>query len=334
MIHKEDVIHEIKILASRKGITKEEVVAAYEDGILMEPPPVQIEEKNTMVSKILYYVGGAVVVAGIAIYAGQKWETFNSVTRIAITLGSGVAMFVSAVFLQQTKQTIGVANAFHFIGGLLIPIGLYVMLYEYFGDIFPNSVHSIVMGALMISYLVSYKTFKSLILLIFAIVFGTLFYFAVVEYIIANVWFVFNGDRLGMYEFLTVGSCYLLLGYTFSKETERRILAGFLYGFGSIFFLGSSLALGGYAPNQYIFWESIYPGFVFGGLFLSAYLRSRVMLIFSALFLMGYIGKITGEYFSNSIGWPTALILVGFTLVGVGYLTVYLNQKYISRNVV
>jgi hypothetical protein len=334
MIHKEDVIREIKILASRKGITKEEVVAAYEDGILMEPPPIQIEEKNTMVSKILYYVGGAIVVAGIAIYTGQKWEMFSSVTRIAITLGSGVAMFMSAVFLAQNKQTIGVANAFHFIGGLLIPTGLYVLVHEYFGDVFPRSVHSIIMGALAVSYVVSHKAMKSLILLIFSIIFGTLFYFAFVEYLIGASWFMFDLERLTMYEFLTVGATYLLLAYTFSKEAGRRILSGFLYGFGSLFFLGSTLALGGWSPDQYIFWESMYPGFVFGGLFLSAYLRSRVMLIFSALFLMGYIGKITGEYFSDSIGWPTALILVGFILVGVGYLTVYLNQKYISRNVV
>lgn len=42
---------------------------------------------------------------------------------------------------------------------------------------------------------------------------------------------------------------------------------------------------------------------------------------------MGYILKITSEYFADSLGWPLALMIAGFGMIGVGYLTVYIKRK-------
>ena len=95
-------------------------------------------------------------------------------------------------------------------------------------------------------------------------------------------------------------------------------------------FLGAALALGGWSPQQNIFWELIFPGLVFGIIFLSVYLKNKSFLVFGALYLMAYIIKITSEYFSQSLGWPLALVLAGFMLMGIGYFAFYLNQKYIK----
>ncbi len=54
------------------------------------------------------------------------------------------------------------------------------------------------------------------------------------------------------------------------------------------------------------------------------------LLVFGSLFLGGYLAKITGEYFSDSLGWPLALVLVGFMLMGVGYLTFRLKRTYLE----
>jgi hypothetical protein len=109
----------------------------------------------------------------------------------------------------------------------------------------------------------------------------------------------------------------------------KKVLSGALYGFGIIAFLGAALGLGGWAPDANAFWEVGFAGLVFGTIFMSVYLKSKVLLTFGSIFLMGYIIKITGEYFSNSLGWPTALILAGLALIGVGYYTVRLNKKYL-----
>jgi hypothetical protein len=45
---------------------------------------------------------------------------------------------------------------------------------------------------------------------------------------------------------------------------------------------------------------------------------------------MIYILKITGEYFQDGLGWPLALVLAGLALIAVGYVAVYVNNKYLA----
>jgi hypothetical protein len=104
-----------------------------------------------------------------------------------------------------------------------------------------------------------------------------------------------------------------------------------LYAFGSLGFLGAALALGGWAPEQNVFWELIFPLLVFGIIFLSIYVKSRAFLVFGSLFLIGYIFKLTGEYFSNTLGWPLALVLAGLLIMGVGYYAVRINRQYMKN---
>lgn len=90
------------------------------------------------------------------------------------------------------------------------------------------------------------------------------------------------------------------------------------------------MALGGWSPNQNTFWELLYPVIAFGIIYFSVYLKSRVLLIFGALFLIGYILKLTGEYFTSGLGWPLALVLAGLAVMLVGYYTVRINKKYLK----
>jgi hypothetical protein len=64
---------------------------------------------------------------------------------------------------------------------------------------------------------------------------------------------------------------------------------------------------------------------------LSIWLKSKSFLVFGALFLMIYILKITSEYFTNSLGWPLALVLAGLLLIGIGALSVWLNKRYLGK---
>ena len=65
----------------------------------------------------------------------------------------------------------------------------------------------------------------------------------------------------------------------------------------------------------------------FGGLALSvAILQSRMLLVLSTFALIAYIIYFTAEYFADSIGWPVALILLGFTIIGIGYFSIRLGR--------
>ena len=78
-------------------------------------------------------------------------------------------------------------------------------------------------------------------------------------------------------------------------------------------------------------WELLFPGIVFAIMFLSIPLKSRSFLIVGAGYLMAYLEKITSEYFSEGLGWPLALIILGFAIIGVGYYAYHLNKKYLAQ---
>ncbi|MCF6263629.1 MAG: hypothetical protein L3J24_08620 [Xanthomonadales bacterium] len=70
---------------------------------------------------------------------------------------------------------------------------------------------------------------------------------------------------------------------------------------------------------------------MFAIIFLSTHLRSKSLLIFGSLALGVYLTKITAQYFSDSLGWAFSLVIIGFMLMGVAYLAVRLNRRYVSQ---
>ena len=128
------------------------------------------------------------------------------------------------------------------------------------------------------------------------------------------------------YQFLIIGLTYLALGQAFLERQEAP-LTKYLSTFGLVFFFAAALELGGYSPGQNWFWELIYPVLALGATLLSVPLKSRVFLVIGALALIAYIFKITDEYFSDSLGWPLALVIAGLAMIAVGTLFVRLNVK-------
>jgi hypothetical protein len=182
---------------------------------------------------------------------------------------------------------------------------------------------------LMAAFLAMYVLFRANSVLVISIGFGTWAFFAV-------IWFIlgptprFDEEKIIQYQILAAGLAFMFMAWAFS-DSDRQVLTGPLYAFGSFAFLGSALALGGWEPNQNVFWELIFPGLVFALLYLSVHVKSLALLVFGSLFLAAYLAKITAEYFSESLGWPLALVLIGFILMGVGYLTLRLKRTYLEE---
>jgi hypothetical protein len=335
------LLQEIRQMASRKQLSREEVLAAFEgDGksrIAARAEAVlgragqgsanRVEHKMN-ITDILYYIGGAIVLLGISILIMQNWSTFNIVTKILVTLGVGIAAYIVGALMSSDKRLEGASRAFFFIFSVVTPFGMTVVLDHAGYDVGSTAVQSVVFGLLVAAELVSYFAFKKNVFLLFAIIFGTNLFFSFTGLIIEGSPTVLDW-KFFEYRALAVGLSYAMLGYGF-KDSVRRPLIGPLYGFGSFIFLGAALALGGWNPDQNVFWELIYPGLVFGVIFLSIHLRSKAFLTFGSIFLVGYIFKITSEYFTQGYGWPLALVVAGLTLVGVGYLAFHLNRKYMQ----
>lgn len=324
MATKEEALEYIRSLGEQKTVTREELDFAYDSGAGIKTDAVLT--KKLGIAEILYYIGGAIVFLGIAIFLAQNWATIGFATKVLSTLGAGIAAYIVGVLFTSNEKTETAGSAFYLISALVTPVGIGVIFDNAGFDTSSYGAQSLISGILLATYLLSYFVFQKNVFTLFSILFGTWFFFSFTSFLMGGGPF-YQDWEFYEYRVLVIGLSYMLLGYTFSKN-ERSPLSGFLYGFGILGFLGAALALGGWEPNQNIFWELIYPGLVFGALFLSVYIKSKAFLTWGTIFLMAYILKITSEYFSSGLGWPLALIIAGLAMIGVGYMSISIKRKY------
>jgi hypothetical protein len=325
---KEQLLTELKQAAASNLINKEEVLDVFESSSSQDV----VVSSKLNISHILYYIGSAIVFFGISIYVFQNWNNLNFFTKVFVTLGSSIAAYIVGVLFYQQNENLKEAGlGFFLISALLMPLGLSILIDHAGYNVSASSTQSFISGIVFLVFLASFFVFRSSLFIVLEVIFGTWFFYAFTGFLVYIGNSIFD-SKFFEYRTLITGLSYLLLGYYFA-QTQRAVLRGFLYGFGVLFFLGSALALGGYNPNQNVFWEVGFVGLVFAALFLSVYLKSKPFLVFGAIFLTIYIFKITGEYFTSSIGWPLSLIVAGLLMVAVGYYTVRLNQKYFKQTI-
>lgn len=321
---KKELLKHIQDLASQQAITKDEVNSAFDAGIYGDAEKVS---HQSGISHILYYIGGAVVFLGISVLIWQHWTALSGATKILSTLGSGIAAYMAAVFFSREDRLEVTSRAFYFISALVMPLGLHVTFYVSGLDTGSLGVQSIVSGILLATFLLSYSVNHKTVFVLFNIIFGIRLFFSFTSFLVSGL--PGYGWEFSAYRVLYTGLAFTLLGYYFT-ETPHRALRGALYGFGVFCFLGAALALGDWKPHQNVFWELIFPGLIFGVMFLSVYLKSKSFLTFGSLYLIAYIFKITEEYFAESLGWPLVLVLTGLGLIAIGYLHFNLKRKYLS----
>lgn len=328
MATKEEVLRYVRMLAEQRAVTKEELAEAYDSGSGMKRDDVLT--KKLGIAEILYYIGGAIVFLGISVLISQNWSTLGFGTKVLATLGAGVAAYFVGLLFSRDGRTETVGSAFYLISALVTPVGLLVAFDK--AGFYAGSYESqnLISGVMLIASLISFAVFRKNIFTLFSVLFGTWLFFSLTSWMVGGGPY-FSDWKFYMYRVLTAGTAYILMGYAFSKN-ERAPLSGFLYDFGILGFLGAAFALGQWQPNQNVFWELIYPGLVFGALFLSVRVKSKAFLTWGTLFLMAYVLKITSEYFSTGLGWPMALVIAGLAMIGIGYASFSIKGKYLSSD--
>jgi hypothetical protein len=271
---------------------------------------------------MLYVLGAVVLVFGIVIFVAQIWNDISSLGRIVITLGLGLLITALGSVLLEQKPKDNIGPTFHFVGGMLIPSGAVVLLSELnFLEAWTIAIAFVVVFAF---YLLLNTLQKHALLTFFAIANATaaiyLLTYAIVEAPHAN-WF----DNIYQYLTMTIGTSYLLLAHAFRGSWNKQLI-GALYVFGSAGFLGAAFTL----VFDSTLWQLLFFLIVFCGLALSVYTKSRIILVVGTLFLLIHVSYITGEYFSNSLGWPISLVILGFVFIGLGYTSITINKKYIK----
>jgi hypothetical protein len=331
-MNKNQLLQELSALVESGELTESEILRA----IGAEPPQAGADRSSSAksslasrLSAVLYFIGGGVVFLGMVFLIAQEWSHFGTGMKIFVTLGSGIAAFMVGV-LFSNQQRLGAAGpAFFLISALLLPAGLFVTYDEAGVNIELLTAQIQIAGMLFGAYLAAYSVIRKNVLLTFAFIFGTWAFFAITNYMVRGAPMIDDWEFIN-YRILFSGLAYMLLGYSFTGS-DREALTGWLYAFGVFGFLGAGFALGAWKPTQNVFWEAVYPGLVFGIIFLSTHLKSRILLIFGSLALGAYLTKITAEYFSDSLGWAFSLVLLGFLLMGVAFLAVRVNRRYVAQ---
>lgn len=324
---KQSLIENLQSSIKAGTFTKEELLAVYEKATQTDAG--ETMSRQSKISNVLYFIGGTIVFLGICIFVGSNWSSLSDLTKILSTLGSCIAIYAMAALLSRYENLDKVAEALYFISGLVAPFGIFTTMDIAKVDVSTAATHTIVSGILFLVFLMSYFMERRNVFFIFSTLFGTWLFFCLTTMMVNGR--PFENWNFIKYRWLATGLTHMILGYAL-VNTERKVMTPALYGVGVVEFLTAAICLGGPAPNYNPMWEIFFPGFVFGILFLSVYLRSRAFLVFGTIYLMAYILKITSEYFTSGFGWALSLIFMGFALIAIGYGAFYLNKKYISQN--
>jgi len=334
MTSKTEILQDIKILAEKKLITKEELIIAFDEGSNIQAK--KIPSKKSHLAEILYFISGGIIFLGIAILLAQNWPELRYSTKVLATLGSCIAAYFIGLLLGREKKNVipaeagteRISSAFFLIFSLATPIGLSIIFDHEGFDTGSSGVQTLISGILFVTQIFSYFVFRRNIFMLFSILFGTWLFLSLTNFLMSyNLYW--DTSKFYEYRALMIGLVYLLLGHAFSNNKQAP-LTGFLYGFGLIGFFGAALCLGEWKPHQNIIWESAFPILTFAAIFLSVYLKRKIFLVFSTLFLIIFILKITSEYFSNSLGWPLALVIAGLLMIAMTYMSLRLSRKYLA----
>jgi len=325
-MNKEQLLQELSLKINSGEISQEELINQFDIKPIMQKK--ESEEKKKLlhfsVTKMLYALGAVVVLVGIINFIAQIWNDIGSLGRISVTLGLGILFTAIGSILISKKKENTIGMIFHIIGGFLIPGGSLVTLYELELELSSLWPFAITFGIIAVFYFLLTVAHKHAILTFFTIANGTAFIYLFMEALISGPFY--NHESIYAYLTMLIGVSYFLLAYSFRDGWNERLVEVF-YFLGAVGFLGAAFSR---VPNSNL-WESLFFLIIFGILFLSVYLKSRIVLAVSTIFLIIHISYITDKYFADSLGWPVSLVILGFIFIGLGYVSITIGKKYIDE---
>ena len=309
MSDREQGLEQIVALARQHGLSSAEIGAA-----LAETRSDSQRRATGIAGRVLAALGGILVLAGISVLVSFNWDAFNSAARIIITLGTGIAVFVIALLAMRDEKYRATRTPLFLVAAALQPIGMLVAMDELFSAGDWRQAVLITAGVMLLQQGAVFWQYRTAVLLSTTIVFSLGFLGVGLELL----------DARQEYIAIVLGAGLVGLSIGLRNTVYRPTLA-LWYVLGTVAFYGGLFTA---LENTPI--DLLYAVVACGGLVLSTYVQSRIVLFGSTIALLGYIGYFTDRYFVDSIGWPLALIMLGLILVGLSLLAVRLDRRHIA----
>lgn len=306
-------LEHVAALARQHGLTAAEITAA------MGEAPRAAEEADTrrrnVLVRILGYLGGTFVFAGVGVFIALQWEHMNSSARVIITLGSGVTAFVMAILASREPRFDKATTPLLLMAAALEPTGMLVAFDE-FGSGGDWRWASLVTGGTMaLQFGAAFHALRRSTPLFMTVVFGMLFWWTALDLV----------DADGTLIALLLGGSLVLAAVGIDRMGHTDITPAF-YLVGATSFLYGWFDAVERTPLEISF-IAVAAAFVY----LSAVLHSRMLLFVATLAILSYTGWYTSQHFADSIGWPIALVAFGLFMIGSSALAFRFDREYVRR---
>jgi len=309
-------------------------------------------------------LGAVFVLGGLGALISSFWDTMGSAFRITSTLGVGVGLTGLLIVAIREKKYPGLIRPLVFIAAMIQTSGWFVLLQELYPRRDDHLLAMIVVFGIMAlqqgvicRFAQRSEVAFTALFYVYALLFAlgekvdfdlkyALFLagasLVTVSYQLtkgryrglADIGFLFGAGwlnaGLGMIladwfdsnlAALAVGFSVTCLSYSLKRESLTRFAELGL-------FVGSAIFYGGLFDSvRHTPFELVFLGIAVGMMYASVSLGSTSLLITGLLALISFISYYTAEYFVDSIGWPVALIVLGFVFFGVSAFAVNLKGR-------
>jgi hypothetical protein len=302
-------LEDIAALARQHRFTADEIVAA----IGQQPAAAQESRGRVVLVRVLGFLGGTFVFAGIGVFIALQWSEMNSAARIVVTLGSGLAAFALAMIASRDARFDKVATPLLLIAAALEPTGMLVAFKELGSGGDWRVAGLITAGTIAVQFGATFGFLRRSTPLFITVIFATFFWWTALDLLDAGA------EAIA----LVVGGSLLLTAVGIDRTAHRDITPVW-YLFGAAAFLYGFFDMVARTPFEIAF-LALAAGFVY----LSVVLHTRTLLFGATLAILAYTAWFTGEHFASSVGWPMALIAFGLFMIGLSALAFRIDRDYV-----
>ena len=302
-------LEQIASIARAHGLSAAEVAAAIEP----LSPAVSPARRQGVLVHVLGVLGGTFVFAGVGVFIALQWSDLNSATRVLVTLGSGLVVFVLSVLGTRDSRFEKAATPLFLAAAVLEPAGMFVAFSEFGSGGDWRLASLVTFGAMAAQFTLTFIALQRSTLLFLTILFGTTFCWTALDLMDADSTLIS----------LVLGAS-LLLAAVGADRSGRSGITPFWYFAGATAFLYGFFDMVEDTLLEISF-LALAAGFVYG----SVLLHSRTLLAVATLAILAYTAYFTGEHFVSSVGWPLALVAFGLALIGLSALAVRIDRDYV-----
>jgi hypothetical protein len=305
-----EALHALVTLARQHGLTADEIVAALG---AQDAAGDQQSRTRHIVVRVLGYLGGTFVFAGVGVFIALQWDWMGPAARIVITLGSGLAACVLALVAHADARYEKAATPLFLVAAALEPTGMLVA----FGELGSG-------GDWRWAGLATCATMALQFGAVFASLRQSVLLFLSVSFAVLGAWSALDLLQVDGGVIALVLGATLLLASAGVDSTPWRSVTGVWY------LIGGAAALAGlFELVERTALELLFLAAAAGLVYASALVQSRALLAVSIAGILAYTGWFTSEHFADSIGWPLALVMFGLLMIGLSALAVRIDRDYV-----